>query len=665
MRRYVFLLTLLLALPLPAQQGQAADPGLEQFKRAWQAASRGDRAGFLQIKDGLADFVLYPYLQYEDYRFRRATVDAAEMAAFLDAHADWAFAPGLRRAWLRTLGQKGRWDDLLQYAPGEQDTEIQCFLAQARIQRGDTAQLLSQAQKLWAVGHSQPDACDPVFTWLRKANGITPELAWLRIRRAMEERNPRLTLYLARFASYHDRVWVDRWQQQELEGYRRLDRARQWPDQEKARDITRFGLQYLARHDADLAWTLFTRLDGKIHWGETQRGAILRDIALWSAVASAPDAVVRLHSVPQAARDDSLLEWWARIGLAKNNWSEVTIAVAAMSDELKGSDRWRYWDARARLELGDTDHAISLLKELSLDASYYGFLAADFLGRPYSICPQGPRIGAPELDRFSNQPRLRRVTALGVAGLKDWARREWNLLLNRFNPDELRLAAALASQQGWPDLAIPALARSGDRNWYEWRFPLTFAPLVTKQAGKRGLDAAWVLGLLRAESAMAEDAISPAGARGLMQVSPGTAAQVARRHAYTYKGSEQLLRAEDNILFGTAFLRELMDRFGNNPVLVLGAYNAGPAAVERWQDALPMKDAAVWIENLPYFETRDYIPRVLAFATIYDWRLQHPVRRLASRMPALDSGTMNTTAGAAAFAEVLCPDPKATTQSGK
>jgi len=662
--RLVLLALLLLPMPLLAQQGQLPDANLDRFKRAWQAAAKGDRAAFEQYKAGMDDYVLYPYLQYEDFRFRRASVDPAEMARFLEAHSDWAFAAGLRRSWLRTLGQQGRWDDLLRYAPGEQDTEIQCYLAQARIQKGDTESTLEQAQALWTVGQSQPKACDPVFLWLRKARGITPTLAWQRISLAIAARNPRLTLYLARFVPAQERIWVDRWQQQELQRYNRLDQARQWPDQEKARAITAFGLKYLARSDADRAWRLFELLDAKIRWAADQRNDILRTIALRSALVSAPDAAKRLHAVPESARDDQLLEGWARYGLATGNWAEVVIAVTAMSDELKNSARWRYWDARAHLNTGDSDHAREVLASLAEEANYYGFLAADYLGRPYSICPGEPTVGHAALQRFSERPAFRRVVALSAAGLNNWSRREWQLATKSLSRDELRLAAALATEHNWHDLAILSLADSGDRNWYEWRFPLAFAALIMEQANKNGLDPAWVMGLIRSESAMSEDAISAADARGLMQVMPGTAAQVAHRHGYTYTGSEQLLHAKDNIVFGTAFLRELMDRFDQNPVLALGAYNAGPSAVKHWLDTLLTRDPAIWIENLPYSETREYIPRVLAFTTIYNWRLRQPVRRITARMPMMDSGNMGAQSAGAGTAEVICTEPAADSMSG-
>ena len=211
------------------------------------------------------------------------------MATFLDVHSDWAFTAGLRTAWLKTLGEKARWDSLLKYANGSGNTEVRCYLAHARIARGQTDGLLAVAQQLWAVGKSQPDACDPVFKWLKRQGGITPGLAWERIRLAMEARQPRLTLYLARFVPDSERIWVERWQQQDRGGYRRLDRAKQWPDVEKSRQITSYGLRNLARSDPDRAWQVLEALDGHFDWSPDVKGTILREIALWSAVGAAAE----------------------------------------------------------------------------------------------------------------------------------------------------------------------------------------------------------------------------------------------------------------------------------------------------------------------------------------------------------------------------------------
>jgi soluble lytic murein transglycosylase len=126
-----------------------------------------------------------------------------------------------------------------------------------------------------------------------------------------------------------------------------------------------------------------------------------------------------------------------------------------------------------------------------------------------------------------------------------------------------------------------------------------------------------------------------------MQVTPATAKSLSRKHGLSYRSSSQLLQGDVNIRFGTVYLRDLLDDFEQNPVLVSGAYNAGPNAVGRWLDSRSLDEAARWIETLPYYETRDYIPRVLTFTTLYDWRLQNPVRRITSRMPGIESGTLS------------------------
>jgi soluble lytic murein transglycosylase len=626
----------------------------EQFTRAWQAASRGQRDVFEQLMPGLQDYILYPYLQYEDLRHHRASVEAAEMAVFLDEHGDWPFTAGLRKAWLRTLGKKARWDSVLSHATGSSDTEVRCYLAQARITRGQTDGLLPVAQGLWTVGESQPDPCDPVFKWLKKQGGITSGLAWERIRLAMEARQPRLTLYLIRYVDADDRIWVERWQQQDRAGYRRLDQAGKWGDQEKGRVITAYGLRRLARNDPDRAWKIFESLDANFSWSPDVRGGILREIALWSAVEGVTDTGSRMRAVPSEYRDGKLLEWWVRFGLMQQSWEDIILTVAHMPPELSDDARWRYWEAQARMQVGDTDQGRKLLGELALEASYYGFLAADKLGQPYTICPQKPEIEQPEVERLRGQGGFERALELRAAGIRNWSRSEWQMAARQLDREGLRIAAALATQENWPDMAIFALGNSGDLRWYEWRFPMEYGAVVEGYARNRKLDPSWVMGLMRSESAMAEDALSSAGARGLMQVMPDTARQLAKRHNIVYSGREQLMQAEDNIEFGTAYLRDLLDRYADNPVLAAGAYNAGPHAVDRWLQSPRAEDPAIWVETLPYFETRDYIPRVLAFTTIYDWRLQQPVTRISSRMPPFDSGSMGSTPQQLETTEVVC-----------
>jgi soluble lytic murein transglycosylase len=650
----VMLLTALLALPAWAAAPTPVAAQSEAFGRAWQAAARGDRALFEQLKPGLQGYLLYPYLQYEDLRHRRRQVDPAEMARFLEQHADWAFTEGLRRAWLRTLGQERQWDALILHAQESDDAEVRCHLANARLQRGQTDGLLAEARALWTVGESQHDACDPVFRWLNKQGGITSGLAWERIKLAMEARQPGLAQYLSRFVDAPERFWVDRWQKQDRSGYRRLDQAAKWNDHEKARDITDYGLRRLSRNDADRAWEIFLQLDGQIAWPEATRGRILQELALWSAVDGSPATGARMLAVPADFRDDRLLEWWARHDLASGNWDAVLDTIGQMSDELRFDSRWKYWAARARQEAGETEQARVQFGELALESNYYGFLAADAMDMPYTICQQEPEVEPGAVDRLAAEPGFDRALELRRAEIRNWSRSEWKLAARELDRQGLRTAAALATRENWPDMAIFALGDSGDLRWYEWRFPLEYSALAESKARSNQIDPSWVMGLMRSESAMAQDAMSSAGAMGLMQVMPQTARQLAKRHTLAYSGKQQLLQPDINVNFGTVFLRELLDRYNENQVLASGAYNAGPHVVDRWMRDRTVSDPAIWIDTLPYYETRDYIPRVLAFTTIYAWRLQQPVQRLSARMPALDSVSNGGTMKPGDTTEVVC-----------
>jgi soluble lytic murein transglycosylase len=653
-RAALFAACLGLASPVFTSADESQSLQREAFSRAWQAAASGDRAEFEHLFATLQDYLLYPYLQYEDFRQRRAQVDDLEMARFLSAHTDWAFRPGLEAAWLSSLARRERWDSLLTYAADASDTEVRCAYTHARIRAGQTDGLLPIAQSLWAVGRSQPEACDPVFRWLQQQDGISSGLAWQRIRLAMEAGQPRLSLYLARFLAEAERVWAERWYQMNANGYRRLDEAVRWPDGDKSRDIAEFGMLRLARSDPDRAWRVYRALEGHFLWPRDTRHGLLRQLALWSAVNGSAGTTERMQAVPDEARDDKLLEWAARHGLATGAWPDVLRAIDGMSPGTANDSRWRYWKARALTETGARGEAEELLAAVAGEAGYHGFLAADRLRLPYVVCPESPSVSSDQIEHVAGLAGFQRSLELRRAGVRNWARSEWSLAARNLEPEQLRAVAGLAVREDWPSMAIFALGNSGDQRWYEWRFPLDYGALVESNSIVMNLDPSWVMGLMRSESAMAEDALSSAGARGLMQVTPGTASQLAKRHGYSYTGPEQLMRAEDNVRFGTTYLRDLLDRFDDNPVLVSGAYNAGPNAVDRWLKSRAGIDPAIWVETLPYFETRDYIPRVFAFATLYDWRLQRPVVRVSSRMPAFDSGAGGGTMQAVETTEIVC-----------
>jgi soluble lytic murein transglycosylase len=656
----VMFLTLSAHLPARGDGNHDAE-ARERFREAWQAAATGQRERFDALGPDLRDYVLYPYWRYEDLRHRRATVPPEEMAAFLDAHEGWAFTPGLRTAWLRSLGKAARWPDLLRHGAGSRNTEVRCYHARARLAAADTEGLQQEALALWTVGRSQPEACDPLFAWLIEQGAVTPEVAWERIRLAMEGGNPRLTLYLGRFLSGPDRSWLERWQQLDRDRYRRLDRATAWPDEPVPRRVAASSLRRLAKLDAPRAMSLYGPLSRHFDWDDATAGDLAREVGLWAAVGLEDGAIDFIRAVPPTARDDQLHEWWARAALAAGDWGQVLLAIEGLRGEAADDERWRYWQARALFFEGQPERAFAILESLATRTTYHGFLSADLLRQPYTICPKAPEVNDAAVEALAATPAFHRALELHRAGLDNWAAAEWSRAARALPTDQLKVAAGLARREGWYDRAIFALGDSGELHYYDWRFPVLYTDSVMASAGNHGLDPAWVYGIMRSESAMTEHARSSAGALGLMQVTPATAKTLSRRHGLPYRASSQLLQGDVNIRFGTTYLRELLDEHGQNPVLVSGAYNAGPNAVKRWLESRPLDEAALWIETLPYYETRDYIPRVLTFSTLYDWRLKNPVRRISSRMPGIESGTLPTDS----TTEVVCrPAPPAVAASG-
>ncbi|MEM1411572.1 MAG: transglycosylase SLT domain-containing protein [Pseudomonadota bacterium] len=660
----LLLSALLLFSPAAAQSSPQADADAQAralFEEAWSSAARGSRDRFEELGPALQGYVLYPYWQYEDYRHRRSQVPPGEMAAFLDAHPDWAFTAGLRTAWLRTLGRNRQWQALAQYGAGSQNTEVRCYHARARLATGDTEGLEAEALALWTVGRSQPDACDPLFKWLIDQGGVTSEAAWERVRLAMLAGNARLTIYLARFLSAPDRTWLERWQRLDRDRYRRLDRALAWRDSERTRMIADAAQRRLTRLDPARAMALFPALADHFSWTDEVQGDLARETALWAAVGLEDGAVPFMQQVPVAARDEQLHEWWARAAMADNDWPQVLTAIDGLPPDAADDERWRYWKARALLETGEGDAGVALLDVLATRTTYHGFLAADALKLPYTICPLEPPVSESAVDSLAESEPFHRSLELHRSGLDNWAAAEWAIASSALPTEQLKVAAGLARREGWHDRVIYALGDSGELRFYDWRFPILHTESIMGAAGRHDLDPAWVLAIMRSESAMVETARSPAGALGLMQVTPATAKTLSRRHGIPYRASSQLLQGDVNIRFGTTYLRDLLDDHEQNPVLVSGAYNAGPNAVRRWLGNRSLDDAAQWIETLPYYETRDYIPRVLTFATLYDWRLQNPVRRLSGRMPGIESGTLNGDG----FTEVVCrPEPPAVAAQG-
>ena len=600
----------------------------ELFRSAWSAAGRGDLNSLAAAIKAMPDYPLTPYLEFELKRQRLAQVADEDMLQFLARYRDWSFAGNLETAWLRSLGQRGEFDTLRRHGRQSTNTEVRCWLARADIQAGQTEGLEARIAALWLVGRSQPSVCDPAFAWWRARGHPSSGEAWRRFDLAIQAGETTLARYLRRYLDRDLRYWADQWLALSASPQSLLPKAHQWVDHDQARRLITSTLTRQARSDWQRADTQWRSLQGRFDFSAAQRAEIQREIALFRSVALDPEAVAAIDALPAEAMDQQMLEWRARAAMAQADWEQVLTSVQRMNLTEQARARWRYWRGRALAELGRPE-AMLAFGSLAGEANFHGFLAAAWLDQDFSLCEQPLLADGARQRRLMRDAEFERALELWQVGLVHHARLTWSSVWRRLSEAEREQAALLAAGQGWHDRSIAALGAIGAMRAYPWRFPMIEKTRVMRYSERWQVDPALVYGLMRAESAMQPDALSPAGAHGLLQLMPTTASAVAQRQGLPLNGSRQLMDPAINLPIGIAHLSELQSRFDGQWVFVAAAYNAGINAVNRWLRERPPTDLDVWLETLPFFETRDYVPRVLAFATIYEWQMQRPPELLA------------------------------------
>ena len=623
-----------LAVAALASTGAAADRADQRsrFLAAEQALEAKDRSAFQRHLAALEDYPLYPYLVFADLRSRLRQAAPEEVKEFLETYPEIPLSAQLQRAWLAELARQKRWRTYLEFYQPDGSLERQCWQRQALLDTGKRDQALDDIDTLWLHGFSLPDACDVVLEVWDTAGGVTPELAWRRIVLAMQGGHPRLARYLREYLPEDQHHWVLTW----YELYHRperLESVRLEPDRERTREIVAHTLVRLARRDPERAARLEPTIASRYGLTPQQRAIVVRRIGLSLAFAGNPAAAAWLERVSDERTDEYVQAWRIRSALGQQDWAGVLQALERLPAAQQQEDRWRYWRARALESLGHRDRARVLYGEVAQSRSFEGFLAADRLQIPYALQERPLVPDAEALGRLAATAPLQRTRELLALERMLEARREWYAATRAMDEVDLRLAARLAYEWGWHDRAILALAQAGYWDDLDLRFPLAHQDTVVAQARQAGIEPAWAFAVIRRESAFDQRARSPRGAMGLMQLMPRTARHVAKQLRQRPRRTAELYHAETNILFGTAYLRMIMDRFNAHPVLATAAYNAGPYRVSTWLPQRKAVPADIWIETVPFRETRDYVRNVLAYTAIYEQRLGRKGEPLSRRMP--------------------------------
>ncbi len=605
-----------------------------------QAFRRNDRAKLALLLPSARNHPLEPWAAYWELRARLEDAQHQEVQAFLQRWAGTYQEDRLRNDWLRLLGQRRDWARFIELHPSFRmgdDREVSCYAATVDHVRGTLPATGAQdVLNHWQAQRDADDGCTYAASELFAARQIGALEVW---------RKARLAADANRQSATRDAVTIVAPEVSNLVGelyanpVKFLGSRATAPTRQR-QELVVLALIRLAAKDPDNAAAL---LEGK--WG----GQLTAEERHWTWGVIGKQAALRLSPgameyFNKVAKDsdlnDDLLAWKVRAALRAGDWKAVHHAINAMSPNMREDSTWTYWKARALLadRPGDEDRAQArvLLTNIAGTGGFYEQLALEDIGQRITVPPAPAPLTAQEKAAARANPSLARALYAISIGLRSEGVREWNYATNMHTPGgmgerELLAAAGLACEREVWDRCINTSERTTKVADYAQRFPLPFQKTVVAHSQGVGLDPAYVYGLIRQESRFIMDARSGVGASGLMQVMPATARWTARKIGMTGFTADQINDRDTNITIGTAYLKLALDDFAGSMPMAAAAYNAGPGRPRSWRNG-PVLDAAIWAENVPFTETRDYVKKVLANTTNYAAILTGKPQSLKSRL---------------------------------
>lgn len=611
------------------------------FRSVFPSVERGDWSAVdaLVADDQriLRQYTLWPDLRATWLRANIASTSAAEIESFVQQYGTLRPARELRYRYalnfVRNQDLQGYLRIYQQFYQGQDIEELDCLALQAEIEAGRHQRVEVRAIDLWLVGKSQVNECDPVFEYLDKQKLLSLVEYEQRFRLAIEARNFTLARWLAKRIDQQRTDEATEWLSAQNDPAGFLGRKRTGASNEVLRQQLAYAAERLTYKDPVEALELWHGALKKHPFSATQKLFVAQHIALWTARDGLPGAHKLLQKLPPAAQSEEVLRWRARTSLRESRWKRLLADIALMPDKERNSDEWRYWQAIARTESGDALSALTGLESLRLERSFYGFLAADKLDKEYALDTPALLPDEAKLSELEARAEFTRALELFTVGQDSRGRSEWDTAVQHLTDDDKMQAAIIAHRWGWHSRAISTAASAGQYDDLSLRYPLPYLESFEASSTLARIAPTWAYGIARSESLFMHDVRSHAGAVGLMQLMPATGREVAGKIKVPYTGLATLVDPASNIRLGTTYLGLMAERYGGNQVLATAAYNAGPHRVDRWLPLNGTVDARIWIENIPFNETRDYVKRVLAAQAIFHWRMTGKIRRLSDELP--------------------------------
>ena len=605
-----------------------------------QAFKKGDSKRLSALLPQARGNTLEPWAAYWELKARLETAAPAEVQDFFTRFAGSYQEDRLRNDWLLLLGQRRYWSDFADVQPlfrMKDDREVRCY-SLALEPLSTNPELGADFKRVWYAQRDVDDGCNYAASHLFAAKRLSEADIWRKARQAMENNRPRLAKLAVEIISTAAAAPIDEINNNPA----RYLSKRVIAAGRVAKESVVLALIRMAANDPDSAASAMENHWG-VHLSAEQRSWVWGVIGKQTAQRLTGDALAYFSKAIESELSDGQLGWKIRAALRQGQWKDVLSATQAMSPEARQESTWIYWRARALARLAKTDaqraEAKALFESIASVRGFYEQLALEELGHAITVPQPPPALSAEEKEAARRNAGLNRSLYAIRIGLRSEGVREWNYSTNLHTPGgmsdrELLAAADLACQNEVWDRCINTSDRTRDVIDFEQRFPMPHKTAVLQRAAQIGLDPAYVYGLIRQESRFIMDAHSGVGAAGLMQIMPPTARWTAKKIGLSNFKPAQINDRDTNIVIGTAYLKLVLDNFDGSMPMAAAAYNAGPSRPRNWrgQSGAPLLDAAIWAENVPFSETRDYVKKVLSNTTNYAALISAAPQSLKARL---------------------------------
>ncbi|MEO8316605.1 MAG: transglycosylase SLT domain-containing protein [Pseudomonadota bacterium] len=615
---------LALAIGRTASPTDPLAPTRAEFQQAYERIAEAPAVVAITESAGLRSYVLYPYLQAARLGQALKVASASETVAlderigtFLGAHEGEPVAQELRRSWLASLAGRDSWSQFLAFYRTSDGLALRCSAFAARIDLQRVESLAAEISQAWLTPRSLPE-CERAFDWLRSAGVLTDALIEQRVRLALESGNAAFARQIAAPLPAELAKPLLQWAALLENPRREIDALVAAPDTPVEPKALLAAWEKLARADHAAAEQRLDKLIRARKFDQRAASPFALALALPLSWDRGTNALKYFARVDTSDFDDYAREWQSRAALWTRDWKQVSRSIAAMSEEGRRTARWRYWAARAAAEEGQDASARQLYESILAEDNYYSAMSAARLGRKVVPNVQALPLDTAQLAAIEKLPTFVRARELRLSGLVSNAQAEWRFGQDSLQPPARAQAIHLAARWGWYDQAVATATGERVFNDYVLLYPRPYDAEVAAAAQVAGLPPDLIYGVMRQESLYRSDAVSTADARGLMQILLETARQTARQWKQPVPSATALFDPAVNAVLGAAHLKNLFDRSGSQLPLALASYNAGPGAAQRWLPEETM-DPDIWIENIPYNETRTYVQRILWNTVVFAW----------------------------------------------